>query len=164
MGLWDNERVRPWAAEFRRKSMKTNIVAGILLSASVVLLGGCVSGQPEAGESEAPRVCIRTQLITSITPMDDRHLFVKAVGRDFFLATVERGCTDLRHARGVAVADRPTRICGDGFSFVSYRQPATGLRRCRIIGIVPVESKDEVEALIRSREAEPAVADGEADG
>jgi hypothetical protein len=117
-------------------------------------LAGCASSQPTDAASATDRVCVRVQQINSYEPIGDHHVVIKVSASKRYLLTLEEICTGLNFARGIAVADKSTRICNDGFSFLTYQQPGHGVRRCRIINLEEVESSEAAEALVESRKGD----------
>ena len=70
----------------------------------------------------------------------------------FYLLSVDKACAGLKLARAIAIVEATTRVCGDGFSFLSFEDPVGGPMRCRLERIDPVADQNAAEDLIRSRE------------
>jgi hypothetical protein len=121
------------------------VVAGLGLTA-------CASSRPTDAASATDRVCVRVQQINSYEPIGDHHVVIKASASTRYLLTLDEICTGLKFARGIAISDASTRVCNDGFSFLTFQQPGHGARRCRIINLEEVESSEAAEALVKSRE------------
>ena len=102
----------------------------------------------------ADRVCVRVHQINSFETLDDRHVVVKVSASRYYLLTVDNGCAGLGFAGAITIAEPSTRVCGDGFSFLSFRHPGSGSTRCRIQNIETVEDSDAARVLIESRAAE----------
>jgi len=85
---------------------------------------------------------------------DDQHAFVNVGSDRYYLLTLDKGCMDLRFASGVAIGDGATRVCGDGFSFLSFQHPDLGPMRCRIEDIVAVENKAAARELIEAGDSD----------
>jgi len=120
------------------------------MAAVAVVLGGCPK-VPPARDPNVGRVCVNVREINSIGALeDDQHAFVNVGSNRYYLLTLDRGCMDLRFARGVVVGDGASRVCGDGFSFLTFQNPDLGPMRCRIEGMVAVESKAEARELIEA--------------
>ena len=126
----------------------------LLALAVVAVLGlaGCASSRPTDAASATDRVCVRVQQINSYQPIGDHHVVIKASASKRYLLTLDEICTGLKFARGIAIAEASTRVCNDGFSFLTFQQPGHGTRRCRIINLEEVENSDAAEALVESRE------------
>ena len=134
--------------------MKSIRLSTISLAVAVVVLGGCAS-IPSGRGSTAQRVCVKTREINSIGALDGSpHAFVTASAKRYYLFGVDKGCIGLRFARGIVIGDRATRVCEDGFSFLSFVHPDMGPTRCRIEEIIPVEDKAAARELIKARASE----------
>jgi len=120
------------------------------LALVVVGLGGCVSSRPASETLNEERVCVNIRQINSYAALDDQHVFVKVTGRDNYLLTVENVCSGLTFARGIAISDKMSRVCGDGFGILVFMHPGVGSKRCRILKIETVADKDAAQALIES--------------
>jgi hypothetical protein len=121
------------------------IVVGLTLPA--VLLGGCAS-VPAAERSKAKRDCINTREINVMSPLDDRHVFVKLGADRNYLFTVEDTCQGLRLARQLAIWEATARVCGGGVSLLAFEDPTVGAMRCRIAKIDSVRDKSAALELI----------------
>ncbi len=128
--------------------------SAVCVASAVVVFGGCASA-PAAKESAAESVCVRKREINSMGALgDDRHVFVKLSSNRHYLFGVDKACLGLRFAMGIAIADNATRVCGDGFSFLSFVDRNLGPTRCRVEWITPVEDKEAARALIEAIESE----------
>ena len=134
--------------------MKSIFISALGLALAAIVFGGCASSQPEEGEPSADRVCVNRRDISAIGAFDDRHVIVKARADDYYLFTVDKGCSGLGFAWGIAIAEESTQVCGDGFSFLSFDRSDVGERRCRIVKIESVQDRKAAEAVIESRSAE----------
>jgi hypothetical protein len=133
--------------------MKANrlTVPGLVMAAAV--LAGCASGQPARERSFDDRVCVRVRHINSFDALDDRHVLVRAGASENYLFTVERSCSGLRFANAITIADATSRVCSDGFGYLSFPdQVRRGARRCLIIKIERVEDRKDA---LRRIEAPP---------
>jgi len=122
--------------------------AGLALAA--VVLVGC-AGLSVKEESITDRVCVNVRQINAFGALDDRHVLVKAGSGHYYLFTVDERCGGIKFARSIVIADPSTRVCGNGFSFLSFEHPGAGSIRCRIKAIEEVEDEDAALALIESR-------------
>jgi hypothetical protein len=126
-------------------------VCGLVLAAAVAV--GCASSPPAGETSSAGKVCVKVREINSFHALDDRNVLVKASAGDYYLLTIDKGCVGLSFARGIAIAGGPTRVCSDGFDFLAYDHPGSGLQRCRIVDVEAVKDEKAARALIESRPA-----------
>lgn len=133
--------------------MKHVRVMALGLVAGALVVVGCASAPAKRGSSQE-RECIDTREINSITPLDDRHLFVRVSASKHQLFTVDPPCNGLRLARVVSVADAARRVCSDGTTLIAFSDPTVGSVRCRIRRLDPVADKAEALALIEARAAE----------
>jgi hypothetical protein len=101
-----------------------------------------------AGGPRKSKDCINTREINVMSPLDDKHVFVKAGASRHYLFAMDAKCPGLALARRIAVWERATRVCGDGFSLLAFEEPAVGSVRCRIQSITAVEDKGAALALI----------------
>ncbi len=116
-------------------------------------MGGCASTRSQ-NDRDGERLCVRVREIKGYNPLDGRHVLIKARGRDNYLFTLDRSCDRLAFARGIAIVGTANRVCNDGFDLLSFTDPSTGVRRCRIRAIDAVEDIDAARALIAAREAD----------
>jgi len=132
--------------------MKIYSISILILAA--IVLGGCASSQPKTEGPDTERTCVRVRQINSYSALDDRHVYVNVTGKDDYMLTVDFGCPGLTFARGIAISEQSTQVCGDGSGLLSFNQPGVGIRRCRIISIDKVENQEEAKTLIESRSDE----------
>ncbi len=126
-------------------------VVGVALSC--MLGAGCAttgSGTTVTGAGDE-RVCIKVSTINSFSVIDEQHVYVDATGKDAFLLTLENLCSGLKFARGIAIANAMSRVCGDGSGILVYDNSPTGKKRCRIVRIDRVADKVAAEALVADR-------------
>ncbi len=131
--------------------MKLLRVPLLALALAAAALSG---GETRAQESEArvPRVCVNRREINMITALDDRHAFVKLSAGRFCLFTLDKTCSDFKHARQIAISDATSsRVCGDGTTLVSFQFPGVGVTRCRIERIDTVKDRSAALELIEER-------------
>src|SRR5688572_17793369 len=122
--------------------------AGLTVAA---LVAACASA-PARRATEGEKVCIDPRDINSIRALDDRHAFVKVRAGHYYVLTVDKACREMSLARAIGIVEATTRVCGDGFTLLSFEHPAVGLMRCRVEWIDPVADQNAAEELIRSRE------------
>ncbi|HUF17504.1 MAG TPA: DUF6491 family protein [Thermoanaerobaculia bacterium] len=122
----------------------------VILGLTAVVVGSCTTSRPEDGRV-AERECVNSQNIYDYDVLDDHHVVVEARSNDYYLLTLQEPCSGLAFARGIAIADAMTRVCGDGSAWVSFDQAIGGSKRCRIIGVERVGDTEEAEAIIQSR-------------
>jgi hypothetical protein len=127
------------------------LVRGLALA--VLVLAGCASSQPVAEQPRAGNICINVRQINSFEALDDRHVLIRARVSDYYLFTVGQPCSGLAFARAIVIPEPLNRVCGDGFSDLSFNLPGAGSKRCRIVKIEPVEDRRAAKALIESRRA-----------
>jgi hypothetical protein len=115
---------------------------------------GCASSQPTDVAPTADRVCVRVERINSYEPIGDHHVVITVSAGKRYLLTLDKICTGLEFARGIAVADTSTRVCNDGFAFLAFQQSGHGARRCRINNLEEVENSEAAEELVESRKGD----------
>lgn len=130
--------------------MTTNSIPGIGLIFAAVVFVGCASRGVDPETPKEPRVCVKISQINSYSALDDQHVYVNVTGKDNYLMTVEGVCSGLTFARGIAVAEMSSRVCGDGAGMIIFNHPGVGSKRCRIVKIEVVADKDAALALIES--------------
>ena len=124
-----------------------------LIGVAVTLSIGPALADEHATEEEAEEVCINTNLVRNFDGLDDQHVFVEERSKDYYLLTMKRRCSGLRHANTIALNDTTSRICSGGFGEIIFREAGIGRMTCRIDTIEPVENKDEARAIIDERKA-----------
>jgi hypothetical protein len=127
--------------------MRPRYILALALALTAIVLAGC-AGLQEKQVSKADRVCVRIDRIYSFNGLDDNHVYVNAGTGDHYLFTVDQSCIGLRFARAIRIADSLNRVCGDGFTFLTFNHPGAGTMRCRIIKIDPVEDENAARTLI----------------
>ena len=125
-------------------ALQTTIVALVLPAAA---LGACASA-PTADGSKTRRDCITTREINAMSPMGDRHVFVKVGASRHYLFTVERACQALELARRLTIWEASSRVCGDATSLLAFEHATAGPMRCRIEKIESVPDKAAAMELI----------------
>jgi len=119
--------------------------------ACLVAVSGCVSSPTQGEAPGTDRTCFRVRLVNSFSALDDHHVVVKVSANKRFLLTLEKSCSGLAFSRGITIADESTRVCDDGFAWLSFEHPGSGTERCRIVDVEAVNSSEEAEALVDSR-------------
>ena len=132
--------------------------AALSIAVASVVLGACASTPPERAsrtDSSTERVCIDRRQINSLGALEnDDHAFANVSTDRYYLLSVQKGCLALRFVQGIAIADNARRVCGDGFSFLTYVHPEFGPQRCRVVRIDSVENKKAAIELIEKRESD----------
>jgi len=95
-----------------------------------------------AAEGPKPKKeCLNTREINVMSPLDDKHVFVKARSNDNYLFTMDP-CPGLSLARKLVVWESATRLCEDSTSMLAFEDLTIGQMRCRIAKIDKVKDKD----------------------
>lgn len=119
-------------------------------------LAGCATGGGTGDGTGAPaqagNICLNEYQITSFSPIGDSHLYVDGIGDRHYLFTMERGCFGLRSANTIGFPDNIGTLCVGRSDYVIYRDIATGIERCRILGIEAVASSEDARAIAEQRE------------
>lgn len=115
-------------------------------------LAGCATDGGTGEQTRAEHVCLNDYQITSFSPLGDSHLYVAGVGDRHYLLTMERGCFGLRSANTIGFPDNVGRLCVGRSDYVIYRDMATGIERCRILGIEAVASREDARTIAEQRE------------
>ena len=124
----------------------------------VLAFSGCATSPGDVADESlgaAETVCVNVRNIDSFDAIDDKHIYVKARGRQkHFLFTMDGTCFELRSAHVIAVRDTMNRVCSNSFGEVVYRDMGRGLESCRIRNVEAVTSKDNAEDLVEDRKAD----------
>lgn len=129
------------------RSVHTSFL-GVAVAAAV--LAGCTGLAAEEG-SKPKKVCFNRREINMIRALDDQHAFVKLGATRHYMLTLDKTCTGLKIARQIAVSEGINRVCGDGFTLLSFETPVVGQMRCRIEVVDSVADIEAAMALIESR-------------
>jgi len=96
-------------------------------------------------------VCVSVRSISSFDAIDDRHIYIKAIGNKHYLFTLSVGCHGVRSAHGIAVKDTVSRVCSNGFGEIIYRDMGRDLESCPIRYVEAVANKDNAVGLVEER-------------
>jgi hypothetical protein len=134
--------------------MRSLRISAVGFAVAAVVLGGFANllAQEAPKAKKTKRTCIKKGEINAMSPMDDRHIFVRVSATRFHLLTTDETCRGLKFARKLAIADGARRICDDGSSLITFSEPTVGVMRCRVKRLEGVESKAAAWELIESRE------------
>jgi hypothetical protein len=123
------------------------------IAVAAVVLGGYANlpAQEAPTAKKTKRTCIKKGEINAMSPMDERHIFVRVSATRYHLLTTDETCRGLKFARTLAIADGARRICDDGSSLITFSEPSVGTMRCRVTRLDGVESKAAAWTLIESR-------------
>lgn len=117
-----------------------------VLALPVILIGVCAAAQTD--KPKPKKDCVVKREINVMSPLDDKHVYVKARSDNHYLFTMDAPCPGLSLARKLAISDASTRVCEGGTSLLSFEEPSVGAMRCRIDTITPVASKMAAQELI----------------
>ncbi len=82
--------------------------------------------------------------------IDDSFVYLSGRRNQHYLLTMQRSCSGLRNARGIAISNQINRICSNSFGAITYRDFDTVVR-CGIRQIEAVADKDAARALVERR-------------
>ncbi len=129
----------------------------LILFVSALMLTGCVASSDTMADrslADTGKVCVNVHNISSFDAIDNKHLYVRALGQQkHLLFTLDGTCFGLRSAQTIAVEDKFTSVCSDSFGEVIYRDIGGRLESCRIRNIQTAASKADVENLVEDRKA-----------
>lgn len=140
--------------------MRFTRLSALCLASAGVLFGGCASAPPDGATAAerattADRTCIRKNEINSMGALEnDRYVFVNVGAARYYLLSLDKSCLAITFANGIAIADNARRVCGDGFSFLTYNHPEYGTSRCRVLWIDQVANKQEARELIEQLDSD----------
>lgn len=124
----------------------------MMISGVGLALAGCATEGGMGERAQGEDICLNDYQITSFSPLGDSHLYVDGIGDRHYLFSMERGCFGLRSANTIGFPDNVGRLCVGRSDYVIYRDIATGLERCRVLGIEAVASREDARAIAEQRE------------
>lgn len=125
-----------------------------VLAMAGLLLCGCVSTTPAERElaADAEQTCLFVPNISGFSPLSEREVLVTVGVSDHYLFTVLGICTGLRSATTLAVVERTSRICNDGFGRIWFQEPGLGRQVCQVRDIERVASREEAREIVAARQ------------
>lgn len=136
----------------RRRLSNCLILFGTMLVLSG-LVTGCATSRSDR-DDEVDRTCVLVREIRDFDVIDDRHVLLEARRQqEFYLLRLEPPCNGLRFAGAIGVAQRTTRVCGDGTDWLTFDDVALGEIRCRILGLRRVVNEEAARRLASGLES-----------
>ncbi len=123
-----------------------------IIMMSCVLIAGCASTE-SAPDSTSGDDCFHIRQVNSWDAIDKKHIYLKEGVSDHYLLTMFSSCQGIKFAQAIALSNHMGRVCPNDFGRITYRD--AGMQSsCRIDNVERVASKEEAEALVKSRTAE----------
>jgi hypothetical protein len=115
--------------------------------------GLALAGEPtpsNEGEPKAVEACFRVRDTRSFDAVDDRFVYVRCIRDRHYLLTMDNACFGLENSIAVAVSNRFDRVCSNDRAWITYKD-FNQTRRCGILSVEAVESREAALELIKKR-------------
>jgi hypothetical protein len=122
---------------------------GLILFGYGLALAG-ESTPSNEGEPTAVEACFRVRDTRSFDAVDDRFVYVRCIRDHHYLLTMDNTCFGLENSIAVAVSNRFDRVCSNDRAWITYKD-FNQTRRCGILSVEAVESREAALELIKKR-------------
>lgn len=122
-----------------------------LISAAAFACTSAQNTAPAVGARKAgTEACFNVRNVDSFSPLHAKFIYVRLVGGEQYLLTLDSVYTSLPFATGIKMSSEFSRVCSDTgarMTFMDFSQPVF----CRIIRVEAVASKEAAQELVEDR-------------
>jgi hypothetical protein len=127
----------------------------VWLLGMVVAVSGLACASAQKGETSpirtaANEACFNVRTIDSFSPLNERFVYLRAVGGEQYLLTLDNIYPSLPFATGIAVYGKASRVCSDTGDMLTYANFGNRIL-CRIVRVEAVASKEAAQRLAKDR-------------
>ena len=123
---------------------------GLVLTVSGL---ACTSTQKVDTSGSGPaaeEACFNVRRVDSFSPLHERFVYVRLLGDEQYLLTMDRVCMGLPFATGITISQEFSRVCSDTGATITYMDSGRSAF-CRIVRVEAVASKEAAQELVEDR-------------
>ncbi len=128
--------------------------AAFLLALVSTLAGLACTSSPTVRTSgsgpAANEACFDASRVDSFSPLHGRFVYVRLLGGEHYLLTLDSVYTGLPFATGIRISDAFSRLCSDTGAMITYVDSGSPVF-CRIVRVEAVASKKAAQKLVEER-------------
>ncbi len=133
----------------------TQRTAAWLLSLISTVSGlACTSTQKvhtmSGGERAAKEACFNVRKVDSFSPLHGRFVYVRLLGGEQYLLTLDALYIGLPYATGITIAGNFSRVCSETGATLTFRDSGRQVFS-RIVRVEAVDSKEAARELVEDR-------------
>lgn len=98
----------------------------------------------------ATETCFDVRMVDSFSPLHERFVYVKLLGDEHYLLTLDGIYPSLPFATGIRISGTLSRACSDTGTRITYRDSGRPVF-CRIVGVEAVASREAAQKLVEDR-------------
>ena len=125
----------------------------LLVPIASVLVLACTSAHGNAssgGQPAAREACFNVSTVDSFSPLDSRSVYLRAVGGEQYLLTLDSVYPGLPFATGITMAGAFNRVCSNTGAAVTFTEFGRQVF-CRIVRVEAVTGKEAAQKLVEGR-------------
>lgn len=123
---------------------------GLVLTVSGL---ACTSTQKVDTSGSGPaaeEACFNVRRVDSFSPLHERFVYVRLLGDEQYLLTMDRVCMGLPFATGITISQEFSRVCSATGATITYMDSGRSAF-CRIVRVEAVASKKAAQELVEDR-------------
>jgi hypothetical protein len=113
----------------------------------------CTSTKDVSRSNSQPAVreaCFNVRKVDSFSPLHPRFVYVRLLGDEHYLLTLDSVYTSLPFATGIAISDTFSRVCSDTGTMLTFLDAGRRVS-CRIVRVEAVASREAAQKLVEER-------------
>jgi hypothetical protein len=98
----------------------------------------------------ANKACFDVHRIDSFSPLHEKFVYVRLLGDEHYLLTLDSVYTSLPFATGIRISGTFSRVCSDTGNMITYMDSGRPVF-CRIVRVEAVASREAARKLVEDR-------------
>lgn len=124
---------------------------GLILTVSVLACTSTQKADTTGGTGPAAKeACFNVRRVDSFSPLHERFVYVRLLGNEHYLLTLDSVYTSLPYATGIKISGTFSRVCSDMAEMITYMDSGHPVF-CRIVRVEAVASKEAAQQLVKDR-------------
>jgi hypothetical protein len=134
----------------QRKQRRAAWLLGVILTVSGLACTSTQKVDTSGGGPATKEACFNVRTIESFSPLHERFVYLRTLGGEHYLLTMDGVYTSLPFATGITISGQFSRVCSDTGARITY----TNFGRpvfCRIVRVEAIAHKEAAQKLVGDR-------------
>ena len=123
---------------------------GLVLAVSGLACTSTQKVDRSGSRPAAEEACFNVRRVNSFSPLHPRFVYVRLLGGESYLLTLDSVYTSLPFATGITISQEFSRVCSDTGARITYVESGHPVF-CRIVRVEAVANKDAAQKLVEDR-------------